>query len=229
MTTRLAKILIATTALAILPVTLAYAGANNPPPPPPPANGSVILNGQLTFGAQWSTINTKVVGVGGDVVIQGQAAGNALEAVTFDDTHLTSTQDSESTNIGSEVNAGVSYVNGSVGISGQATCNSTDVSTDPNVTDVKSNQICNAQDPGSAVNATVHNIGGDVSIASSATANSFTEDTNALSSPTVVHQFNTSSVFSTNNANVSSVGGSVAVTSSAVGNNSQVVHYSTGP
>ena len=227
MTTRLAKILIASTVLAILPATLACAGANNPPPPP--ANGSAILNGQLTFGAQWSTINTKVSGVGGDVVIQGQAAGNALEAVTFDDTHLTSTQDAESTNIGSDVNAGVSYVNGSVGISGQATCNSTDVSTDPNVTAVNSKQICNAQDPGSSVNATVHNIGGDVSIASGATGNSFTEDTNALSSPTAIHQFNSSSVFSTTNATVNSVGGSVGVTSSAVGNNAQVVHYSTGP
>jgi len=162
-------------------------------------------------------------------VIQGQAAGNALEAVTFDDTTVKSTQDSESTNIGSEVNAGVSYVNGSVSISGQATCNSTDVSTDPNVTNVNSKQICNAQDPGSAVNATVHNIGGDVAVASGATGNSFTEDTNALSSPTVSHQFNTSSVFSTANANVSSVGGSVGVTSSAVGNNAQIVHYSTGP
>lgn len=163
------------------------------------------------------------------MVIQGQAAGNALEAITFDDTHLTSTQDAESTNIGSDVNAGVSYVNGSVGISGQATCNSTDVSTDPNVTAVNSKQICNAQDPGSSVNATVHNIGGDVSIASGATGNSFTEDTNALSSPTAIHQFNSSSVFSTTNATVNSVGGSVGVTSSAVGNNAQVVHYSTGP
>jgi hypothetical protein len=229
MTTRLAKILIASTALAILPATLACAGANNPPPPPPPAKGSVILNGQLTFGAQWSTINTKVVGVGGDVAIQGQAAGNALEAITFDDTNLKSTQDSESTNIGSEINAGVSYVNGSVSISGQATCNATDVSTDPNVTNVNSKQICNAQDPGSAVNATVHNIGGDAAISSAAAGNSFSEDTNAVSSPTLTHQFNTSSVFSTVNANVNSVGGSVGVTSSAVGNTAQIVHYATGP
>lgn len=183
----------------------------------------------MSFGSQWSTINTKVVGVSGDVIIQGQAAGNVLNAVTFDDTHLTSVQDAESHSIGTEVNADVSYVNGSVGISGLATCNSTDVSTDPSVTDVNSTQICNAKDPATVVNATVHNIGGDVSIAASAAGNTFTEDTNAINAPTSINQFNRSSVFSTNNANVNAVGGSVAVTSSAVGNNAQIVHYPTGP
>ena len=226
MTTRLARILIATTVLAILPATLACAAASKTAPAP--VAGSTILNGQLTFGSQWSTINTHVNGLSGDVVIKGQAAGNVLEAITFDDTHVTSTQDDESANIGSNVNAGVSYVGGSVSISGAATCNSTDVSTDPNVTDVNSKQFCNAKDPGSSVNANIHNVGGDVVVTSGASGNQFTEDTNALSSPTHVNQVNMSDVFSTAHANVKSVGGSVAVTSDAVGNNAQIVHYSTG-
>jgi hypothetical protein len=224
MTSRLARTLIATTALAILSAAPACAGANDHGGQGTTA-GSTILNGQVTFGAQWSTLNTVVDGVGGDVIVQGQAAGNVLDAVTFDNTHVDSTQDAESTNIGSEVTAGVSNVNGSVGISGTAVCNSTDISTDPAVTAVKSNQYCGAQDPGSTVTANVNNIGGDVSIASTAFGNTFSEDTNALSAPTQIRQANTSNVFSTATANVANVGGTVAVTSSAVGNHAQVVHY----
>jgi len=205
----------------------AFAGASDSGGTTQPAPGSVILNGQLTFGAQWSTVNTHVDGVAGDVTVQGSGGGNSVEIVTFDDTHVTNSQDDESTNIGSEVNAEVSNVGGGVSISGQAFCNSTDVSTDPNLTAVNSTQTCNAQDPGSLVNATVHDVGGDVAIAGSATGNVFTEDTNALSSPTVIHQANTSYVFSTVNATVNAVGGSVGVTSSAVGNSAQIVHYST--
>ncbi len=179
----------------------------------------------MTFGAQWSTLNTTVNGVNGDVIVQGQAAGNVLDAVTFDDTHVNSTQDAESTNIGSEVTANVANVGGSVGITSTALCNSTDISTDPAVTAVKSNQYCGAQDPGSTVTANVNNVYGDVSIAGSAYGNTFMEDTNALSAPTQIRQTNTSNVFSTTTANVANVGGSVAVTSSAVGNHAQIVHY----
>ena len=189
----------------------------------------MILNGQLTFGAQWSTVNTKVNGVAGDAVVQGGAGGNSVEIVTFDDTHVTNNQDDESTNIGSDVNAQLANVGGSVSVSGQAFCNSTDVSTDPNITAVNSTQTCHASDPGSSVNATVNNVGGDVSIASSASGNVFTEDTNALSSPTAIAQANTSNVFSTVNATVHNVGGSFGVTSMAVGNSAQIVHYSTAP
>jgi hypothetical protein len=149
--------------------------------------------------------------------------------VTFDDTHVTNTQTDESTNIGSDVNAQIANVGGGVSVSGQAFCNSTDVSTDPNVTAVNSTQTCHASDPGSTVNATVNNVGGDVAIASSASGNVFTEDTNALSSPTQLNQANTSNVFSTVNATVHNVGGSVGVTSSAIGNSAQIVHYSTSP
>ncbi|MEJ1968324.1 MAG: hypothetical protein WDN03_06765 [Rhizomicrobium sp.] len=229
MTMRLAKILIVSSALAILPAA-AFAGANDgngAQHQQPAAQGSTILNGQVTFGAQWSTVNTKVDNVGGDVVIQSQGAGNVLEAVTFDDTHVTSSQDAESTNIGSTVNAGVSNVGGSVSISGTAVCNSTDVSTDPNITAVNSTQYCGAQDPGSEVNANVRNVAGDVAIQSTAFGNNYTEDTNAANAPTQIVQTNTSQVFGTANATIRNVGGSVGVTSSAIGNNAQIVHYST--
>lgn len=226
--TRLAKILIATTALAILP-QMACAGASDATGSSTTATGSTILNGQVTFGAQWSTVNTTVKSVSGDVTIQSQAAGNALEAVTFDDTHVTSSQDAESTNIGSTLNANVNGVGGSVSITGSANCNTTDVSTDPNVTSVHSSQYCNAQDPGSELNASVSNVSGDVTVSSSASGNTYTEDTNAASAPTYLSQTNTSSVFGTANVNVHNVQGSVGVTSSAVGNTVQVVHYSTTP
>jgi hypothetical protein len=201
---------------------MACAGANNGG-----QQGSTILNGQLTFGAQWSTVNTTATNVGGDVTIQSQGAGNTFEAVTFDNTHVTNTQDDESTNIGSTVNANVNGVGGSVSISGLAVCNSTDVSTDPEVTDVNSKQTCHAEDPGSEVNANVRNVAGDVAVQSTAYGNTYTEDTNALNAPTVLHQTNTSNVFGTANVSVHNVGGSVGVTSSAVGNSTQVVHYST--
>lgn len=210
-------------------MTPAFAGQSDTAGASATASGSVILNGQVSFGAQWSTVTTNAKNVSGDVVIQSQGAGNVLEAVTFDDTHVTSSQDDESTNIGSTVTANVNGVGGSVSISGLAVCNSTDVSTDPNVTAVNSKQYCGAQDPGSEVTANVANVAGDVAINSTAFGNTYTEDTNALSAPTQLSQLNTSNVFGTANVSVHNVAGSVGVTSSAVGNNAQVVHYSTTP
>jgi hypothetical protein len=229
MTTTLAKLLIASTVLATLSLTPAFAGQSDTAGSSNTASGSTILNGQVSFGAQWSTVTTNAKNVGGDVVIQSQGAGNVLEAVTFDDTHVTSSQDDESTNIGSTVTANVNGVGGSVSISGLAVCNSTDVSTDPNVTAVQSKQYCGAQDPGSEVTANVSNVQGDVAISSTGFGNTYTEDTNALSAPTQLMQTNTSNVFGTANVSVHNVAGSVGVTSSAVGNNAQVVHYSTTP
>ncbi|MEI9886011.1 MAG: hypothetical protein WDN08_05810 [Rhizomicrobium sp.] len=186
-----------------------------------------ILNGQISLGVQWSTVTTTVSGAGGDVVIQGTGAGNAVDITTFNDTHVTSTQNADSAAIGSTVNANVSDVWGGVSISGQAFCNSTSVSTDPAVTEVHSDQTCRADDPASEVYANVNNVAGDVSIASSAFGNTYLEDTNALNAPATIHQNNISNVFSTVNSTVHNVGGSVAVTSSAIGNNAQIVHYST--
>jgi hypothetical protein len=227
MPTPLAKILIVSTVLATLSLP-ACAGQSNATGSSSTATGSTILNGQVSFGAQWSTLNTTIKGVGGDVVIQSQGAGNVLEAVTFDDTHVKSSQDDESTNIGSTVNATVDGVGGSVSVSGLAVCNSTDISTDPNVTAVDSKQYCGAQDPGSEVNANIRNVYGDAAVASTAFGNTYTEDTNAVNAPTHIMQTNTSNVFGTANVTYHNVGGSVAVTSSAVGNNAQVVHYPAG-
>jgi hypothetical protein len=229
MTTRLAKILIVSTAIAIL-APPAFAGQSDASTgSSATASGSTILNGQVSFGAQWSTVTTTAKNVSGDVTIQSQGAGNVLEAVTFDDTHVKSSQDDESTNIGSTLTANVNGVGGSVSISGLAVCNSTDVSTDPNVTSVNSKQYCGAQDPGSQVTANVSNVSGDAQVTSTAFGNTYTEDTNAASAPTQISQTNTSSVFGTATASFHNVSGSVNVTSSAVGNNAQVVHYSTSP
>ncbi|HEY0300376.1 MAG TPA: hypothetical protein VGC36_03540, partial [Rhizomicrobium sp.] len=188
---------------------------------------SNILNGQVSLGVQWSTIHTTVSGAAGDVIVQGQGAGNALDITTFNDTHVTSTQNADSAAIGSSVFATVNDVGGGVSISSQAFCNSTNVSTDPAITEVHSDQTCRADDPASEVNATVNNVAADVSIASSAFGNTYMEDTNALNSPATIRQNNISNVFSTVNSTVHNVGGSVAVTSSAIGNNAQIVHYST--
>ena len=188
---------------------------------------STILNGQVTFGAQWSTLNVQAGSVGGDVVVQGSGGGNALDVTTFNDTTVVNSQEAGSTNIGSTVNADVTDVGGGVSITSQAFCNSANISTDPQITDVNSDQNCHAQDPGSEVNANVNNVGGDVSIASSAFGNTYGEDTNAMNAPVQLHQVNTSNVFGTANATVHNVAGSVAVTSSAIGNNAQVLHYST--
>ena len=230
MLTRLATILITSTTLLTL-TPQAFAGANDHgnQPPPPPAQGTLILNGQVSFGVQSSIINTNAYNVNGDVSVQGQAAGNAVDITTFDDTTVHNSQDDESRDISSTVNANATNIGGSVSISGGATCNSASVSTDPALTSVVSNQYCNALDPSSAVNAVVHNVGGDVSIASSAVGNAYEEDTNATSAPLTLRQTNMSSTFSVNNATINGVNGSAVVTSSAVGNNAQIVHYSNTP
>lgn len=188
---------------------------------------STILNGQVTIGAQWSTLNVQAGSVGGDVIVQGSAGANALDVTTFNDTHVNNSQDAGSSNIGSVVNADVSGVGGGVSITTQAFCNSANISTDPQITDVTSDQNCHAQDPGSEVNANVNGVGGDVAIATNAFGNTYSEDTNAVNAPVQLHQANTSNVYGTANTSVHNVAGSVSVTSSAIGNNAQVLHYST--
>jgi len=51
------------------------------------------------------------------VIVQSQGAGNVLDVVTFNNTHVDSTQEVGSTNIGSTINADVSDVYGGVSIS----------------------------------------------------------------------------------------------------------------
>jgi hypothetical protein len=239
--TRLARILIASTVLATLSAVSAAASdtgytasastatttaeGGNTVVGTATTGESNILNGQITFGAQWSTINVHTGAVGGDVIVQGSAGANALDVTTFNDTHVTNYQESGSTNIGSSVNAEIMDVGGGVSISSQAFCNSADISTDPAITEVHSEQICRADDPGAEVNANVNGVGGDVQISANAFGNTYMEDTNALNSPATMHQVNTSNVFGTANTVVHNVAGSVAVTSSAIGNNAQIVHY----
>ena len=236
MTTRLAKILIASTVLAILPADdlrgkveltpvrrAASTGASSTAVNTDSTGATTILNGQISFGAQWSTVNTVVDGAGGDVIVQSQGAGNALDVTTFNDTHVTSTQDSESTNIGSTINANISNVYGSVGITGQAFCNSTNISTDPAITEVHSDQVCHAQDPGSEVNANVGNVQRRrLDRIERLQATPPTPKTPTLCrAPATLHAERTPPTCSRRpTPSVHNVGGSVAVTSGAIGNNS---------
>ena len=175
-----------------------------------------------------SKLNVNVHNVGGDAVGQSVAGGNVVDITTMQDTNVTNEQYDASPYIGSQLNANVNDVSGSVGYTSQALCNGASVSTDPTTTQVYSNQECRASDPSSTLNANISNVGGDVALAGSSVGNTFEEDTNAANAPLETNQINSSAVLSTVNANVSNVGGSVGVTSAAIGNSAQIVHYSTG-
>ncbi len=219
--TRLAKTLIAGTALAILPLSLACAGQTNDQQ----SSGSQILNGQVDLHTSVSTLNTTVDSTGSDVGIQSTAAGNAIDITTMNDTHVSNEQYTSSVDITSDLGARVTNVDGSVGIVGQADCNSAQVSTDPNITDVYSNQECQAKDPNSMAYVDANNIGGDFSVANTSVGNTFEEDTNAPNAPVETHQLNASNINASTTVHVSNVGGTVNVTSAAIGNNAQIVHY----
>ena len=165
--------------------------------------------------------------VGGDAVGQSVAGGNVVDITTMQDTKVNNQQFSKSSYIGSQLNANVNNVSGSVGYVSQAVCNAASVSTDPNTTDVYSNQECRSIDPSSTLNASVTNVSGDASLASSALGNNFEEDTNAPNAPVETYQINSSAMTSTVNANVAGVHGSTSATSAAIGNNAQIVHYGT--
>ena len=219
--TRLIKILTATTALTILPLSLAYAGDST-------TSGSQILNGQVNLHTVVSTVNTELMNVQGDAAAQSVAAANVLDVTTMQDTKVTNNQYATSVNISSALNANVKNVSHNVSLVSQAFCNSATVSTDPTTTDVYSNQECDVKDPSSKINATVQNIGGDMTIASSSLGNTFQEDTNAPNAPVQTYQINKSSLNSTVNANAYNINGTAVVNSTAIGNDAQIVHYSTG-
>jgi hypothetical protein len=185
----------------------------------------VILNGQVNFNVEVSKLNVDVQDVGGDAVGQSVAGGNVVDITTMQDTKVNNQQYSKSAYIGSELNTNVNNVTGSVGYTSQAVCNAADVSTDPNTTDVYSNQECRAQDPTSTLNAAVTNVSGDVSLASSSLGNNFSEDTNAPNAPVETNQINASATYSTVNASIAGVHGSASATSAAIGNNAEIVHY----
>jgi hypothetical protein len=212
--------LIAGTALAILPLNLACAQASNSTP-----DGSLVLNGQIDFHVTSSNVNTSVTNAAGNVSGSSASVGNNLEVVTMDNATVNNNQYVSSVSISADQNADVKNVGGTVTLQSQAICNAADVSTDPHSTTVTSTQECQANDPSALLNATVTNAGNDVSLSSQAVGNSFSEDTNAASMPTQNTQINESNIASTVNAKVTNVQGNVSVNSTAIGNNAQIVQY----
>jgi len=94
--TRLSQILIASTALAILPLSLACAGGST--------DESDIVNGQITFSDSISHVNVDVGNVRGDVSGQSVAGGNSLDVTTMNDTTVTNDQYTQSGSIAADFN-----------------------------------------------------------------------------------------------------------------------------
>lgn len=193
------------------------------------AIGSLVRNDQVNLQTNWSSLNGVVDTVGGDVVLQGTAAGNMVDITTMDNTRVTSSQyvGPEAT-IGSSVNLDANNVWGNVGIQNTAICNGTVVSTDPVLTAVKNTQKCRSEDPYSTVTANVSNIAGNAVFQGSAIGNTFQADSNAPNFPVFNSQYNNSATISNMSVNAFNVGGSIGMSSSAVGNTAQIIHYSTG-
>jgi hypothetical protein len=215
--TNIRMILIASTALAILPLSLACADGWT--------DQSNIVNGQINFSDSISHVNVDVGNVWGDVSAQSVAGGNSLDVTTMNDTNLTNTQYTQAGAIAADLNANARQVSGDVDLSAQAFCNNASISTDPNNVQVYSAQECHASDPSSVVNATVQDVGGNVNISGSSIGNSFEEDTNAPNAQVQNYQLNDSQLAATVNASVWNVKGSVNVSSAAIGNSAQIIHY----
>jgi hypothetical protein len=193
-------------------------------------NGGIanIMNGQVTLQTQWSNLNTVIDSVGGDAALQGAAAGNLVDIMTMNDTRVNSSQYvGPDAAIGSDINASISNVWGSVGISNQAVCNGASVSTDPILTAVRSTQECRASDPAAQINGLVNGVVGDMAVQSLAMGNTFQTDSNAPNFPVFNSQINGSIGASTINMNAFNIGGSMSMTSAAIGNKAQILHYST--
>ena len=220
--TRLAKSLIAGTAIAMLPLTLAFAGSSSDQ-----SGGSQILNGQIALHTADSSLHTTIDSIGQDVSVQSVAAGNMLDVTTMNDTNVTTNQYTSSVDISSDLGAAVTNVGGSVAIQGEAVCNSAGVSTDPNVTKINNTQQCDAIDPTSGTYIYADGVGGNLSVSNLAAGNTFEADSNAANMPVSNLQINHANVNAMTTATVSNVAGSVSVTSQAVGNSAQIVHYST--
>ena len=190
--------------------------------------GSQILNSQINLQTNWSNLTGSVDTVGGDVVVQGNAAGNLVDVTTMNDTRVTNNQTvGSNATIGSNVAVDVNNVWGSVAVTNQAICNGASVSTDPILTAVKSNQACHATDPYSEINTNISNIGGNAIVQGVSVGNKLETDSNAPNFPVISRQLNNSGVVSNVNANVFNAAGTVGLSSSAVGNTAQVLHYST--
>lgn len=216
--TRITRILIASTALTILPISLACAGESS-------EDRSDILNNQINFSNSISHVNVDVGDVLGDVNVQSVAGGNSLDVTTMNDTNLVNNQYNQSGAIAADLNASVRQVSGDVDLSAQAFCNSASVSSDPSSVSVVNNQECHAADPSTDVNAAVQDVAGNVSISGSSIGNSFEEDTNAPSTNITNNQLNDSNLAATVNASVWSAKGSVSIAGAAIGNSAQIIHY----
>jgi hypothetical protein len=187
-----------------------------------------VINGQVTLQTQWSNLNTVIDSVGGDVALQGAAAGNLVDVMTMNDTKVVSSQYvGPDAAIGSDINAQISNVWGSVGISNQAVCNGATVSTDPILTSVHSTQECRSLDPSAAIFASVDGVVGDMAVQSLAMGNTMQTDSNAPNFPVFNNQINNSISASTINMSAFNIGGSMSMTSAAIGNKAQILHYST--
>ncbi len=230
------KILLAASALASLSATGAFAWGepqygswdDQSAQQEPAGVGSMILNNQVNLQTNWSALTGSIDTVGGDAVVQGNAAGNLVDVTTMNDTRVFNNQVvGPNATIGSTVAVDVNNVWGSVGISNQALCNGASVSTDPILTAVTSNQVCRAKDPYSEITTNISNIGGNAVIQGVALGNKLETDSNAPNFPVISRQMNNSGVVSNVNANIFNVAGTVGMSSSAIGNTSQVLHYST--
>jgi hypothetical protein len=219
----LATILIAGTALISAPAIPAFAWDSHDNG----GSGAEVINGQVNLGPIWSQMNVDVAHVGGSVSANVIAVGNTVEILTMTDSKVTNTQVNKGS-VGAKLNATVNHVENDVWLSATAVCNAADVSTDPNVTDVHSIQICKSPDPSAQVNAQVYNTGGDVGVGATAIANQLSVDSNAASFPVDNWQENTSGMAAIVNAGIGNIAGDVSASATAVGNSAQIVQYDTG-
>jgi hypothetical protein len=216
--TRLARILIAGTALLTLSASLACAQQSN--------DVSNILNGQVNLQSDVSKLNTTIDSVAGNVNSSSVAGGNNVSVFTMNNTNVINKQYvGPSADIVAIQNADVENAGGTVTLQAQAICNGADISTDPSNVNVKSSQVCDATDPYAQLNANVVNAGNDTALAATAVGNTFSEDTNAPNANVTTRQVNNSMEESVVNSTITQVSGNVTVNSSAIGNNAQIVHY----
>ena len=182
-----------------------------------------VINGQINFGNVWSTINATVSATNGDVHAFTQSVGNTVNIFTMSNTWVENSQDQRG-DVGAEINLEATDVWGDVRVGATALCNGAMVSTDPDVTAVKSEQTCGAKDPSAVVNADLSNISGGVGIAATAVSNQIQVDSNAKNFPIDSTQLNQADTVATINADISNTG-QVDLSGSAVGNSATFIHY----
>ena len=213
------------TALLTLTLTSAYADGSNSV-----ADGGVsnVLNGQVNFNSQQSTLNLTTNEVAGNVSGGSVTGGNAVDVMTMNNTNVTNNQYVGGVNIGADTYATVSNVAGTTDLQSQAVCNSASISLDPTSTNVNTTQECNATDSSATMHANVSNTLNDVTLAASAVGNTMEEDTSAPLGNITNAQINHSAVNSSTTTNTSFVSGNVNASASSIGNNAEIIHYSTG-